>query len=437
MRVGLLALVACALLSAQTETLDRLFAERNYIELAAALSASANLSPEQTAFYRGLLANRRNAAADSIASLQIALPVLEAANDQAHLKVAYYILADDYSKTFRYADAASVYRKIDRRFSASLPRKERQDVRDSLRKWESLSRAEPQTVRSDQSFVINRTRDEAGILTVPARFQDQTVPCVFDTGANYSVLTLSLAKALGLSLSEATIPVDAITGGEVAARLAVVPEFRLGAAVVKNAIFLIFEDRDLYIAPIKHQIRGIIGFPVIAALGRLTFQKNGEIEIGAANTTDAGAPNFYLEERTPLVAAATDGKPKIPFFSRRPAAGLFFSFAPKNQSFSSSLFPPPQKSTSRGAPTPANLVIKSLWGRNSEKKPAPQPRARLYREARHRPRFFLRQSRPGCAEAVRPLHAGLPEYAAGIGVTALGRFMQLWQAPSSRPAIAA
>ena len=165
-----------ALLSAQTETLDRLFADRNYIELAAALHNSANLSPEQAAFYRGLLANRRNAAADSIINLEIALPALEAANDLAHLKVAYYILADDYSKTFRYADAASVYRKVERRFGASLPHQERQDVRDSLRKWEALSRAEPQTVRIEESFVINRTRDEAGILTVPVRFGMRRFP---------------------------------------------------------------------------------------------------------------------------------------------------------------------------------------------------------------------------------------------------------------------
>ena len=300
-------LVASALLSAQTETLDKLLADRNYMGLAAALSSSASRSPEQTAFYRGILANRRNAAADSIANLEIAIPALDAASDAAHLKVAYYILADDYSKMFRYADAAGVYRKIDRRFGASLPRKERQEVRDSLRKWESLSRAEPQTVRMEQSFVINRTRNEAGILTVPARFQDETVPCVFDTGANYSVLTLSLAKALRLALSEATIPVDAITGGEVAARLAVVPEFRLGAAVVNNAIFLVFDDKDLYIAPIKHQIRGIIGFPVIAALGPMTFHQNGEIDFGGP-VSNAGEPNLYLEERTPLVAAVTDGQ---------------------------------------------------------------------------------------------------------------------------------
>jgi hypothetical protein len=127
MRLAWLAFfVACVLLAEQTETLDRLFADRNYIELAAALNNSPDLSAAQTALYRGILANRRNAAADSIANLEIALPAFEAASDPAHLKVAYYILADDYSKTFRYADAAAVYRKIERRFGASLPRKERQ-----------------------------------------------------------------------------------------------------------------------------------------------------------------------------------------------------------------------------------------------------------------------------------------------------------------------
>src|SRR5271154_3955928 len=176
MRPCVLALGVSAVLCAQTENLDRLFAERNYIELAAALNNSANLSPELAAFYRGILANRRNAAADSIANLEIALPALETAGDLAHLKVAYYILADDYSKTFRYAGAADVYRKINRRFGASVPRQERQDIRDSISKWESLSRAQPQTVQIEQSFVIARSRDEGGIFTVPARFQNDVIP---------------------------------------------------------------------------------------------------------------------------------------------------------------------------------------------------------------------------------------------------------------------
>ncbi len=352
MRLALLSLLGAGVLAAQTEPLDRLFAERSYIELAAALSSAANLSAEQQAFYQGILANRRNAAAESIAKLESVLPALEA----SALKVAYYVLADDYSKTFRYAEAARVYRQIERRFGGSLARKERQDVRDSLRKWESLSSAEPQTVRIDESFTMNRTRDDAGILTVPARFGDETVPCVFDTGASYSVLTSSLAKSLGLTLSETTIPVDAITGGEVAARLAVVPEFRLGSAVVKNAVFLVFEDRDLYIAPLKLQIRGIVGFPVIAALGRLTFHRNGDIEIGGASSGATGEPNLYLEERTPLVAAAIDGKALL--FALDSGATQSVLFAPyyKMHRAEFSGKPVPQDSTGAGG-TRANLAF--------------------------------------------------------------------------------
>ncbi len=352
MRYAVLALGACALLSAQTETLDRLFAERHYIELAAALSSAADLSPAQRVFYRGILANRRNDAADSIANLEIALP----SADAAHLKVAYYVLADDYSKTFRYADAAGVYRKIEQRFSASLPGKEHQDVRDSLRKWEALSHAEPQTVRIEQPFVVNRTRDEAGILTVPASFHDETVACVLDTGANYSVLTLSLAKSLGLALSDATIPVDSITGGEVPAQLAVVPEFHLGAALVKNAVFLIFDDKDLYIAPIKHQIRGIIGFPVIAALGRLTFHQNGDIEIGGAAASAGSEPNLYLEERTPLVAATTDGKTLLFTLDSGATQSVLFASYYKMHRADFSGKPVPQDSTGAGG-TRSNLAF--------------------------------------------------------------------------------
>jgi hypothetical protein len=215
---------------------------------------------------------------------------------------------------------------------------------------------------------------------------------VFDTGANYSVLTLSLAKSLGLALSEATIPVDAITGGEVAARLAVVPEFRLGAAVVKNAVFLVFEDRDLYIAPLKHQIRGIVGFPVIAALGRLTFRQTGEIEIGMTRSSaaDAGEPNLYLEERTPLVAAASGGQTLLFTLDSGATQSVLFATYYKLHRAEFSGKPVAQDSTGAGG-TRANLAFykESLELHSEARRLSHVP---VYTRSRHRPRFFYGNS---------------------------------------------
>src|SRR5258708_1191008 len=84
-RAGLILLIKAT--PAPSASLDQLFPERRYIELEAALKAS----PTDDVYFRGLLANRRNAATDSIAKLESVLPALEKARESGRLKTAYYV----------------------------------------------------------------------------------------------------------------------------------------------------------------------------------------------------------------------------------------------------------------------------------------------------------------------------------------------------------
>ena len=94
--------------------LDLLLNLRSYVELEKALASDTNLSPEDRAYFTGVMANRRNRAAESIKVLQPLIPELSRSN-QRRAVFALSTLADDYEKTYQFEimfDQPSDRRKI-------------------------------------------------------------------------------------------------------------------------------------------------------------------------------------------------------------------------------------------------------------------------------------------------------------------------------------
>jgi hypothetical protein len=59
------------------------------------------------------------------------------------------------------------------------------------------------------------------------------------------------------------------------AAIGVAPFVELGSTIVRNVVFLVFDDQDLTFAD-GFQIQGILGLPVIKALGASQFFAMGE-----------------------------------------------------------------------------------------------------------------------------------------------------------------
>src|SRR5947209_2934609 len=57
----------------------------------------------------------------------------------------------------------------------------------------------------------------------------------------------------------------------------------------------------LYITPLK--ITGILGLPVIRALGCITMSAEGRFQIQTEEPAEEGEPNLCFDELTPMVAA--------------------------------------------------------------------------------------------------------------------------------------
>ena len=98
---------------------DRLIEQREYPELERLLP-EAKLSEVDREYFEGVLANRRNKLEESISLLKKAAPGLKD-SDPKRAAIALRSLADDYTKTFQYAEADKVYAELLGDFSKRLP----------------------------------------------------------------------------------------------------------------------------------------------------------------------------------------------------------------------------------------------------------------------------------------------------------------------------
>ena len=111
-----------------------------------------------------------------------------------------------------------------------------------------------------------------------------------------------------------------------AIRTAVIPELRLGEARLRNVAVIVINDKDLVVPTLHYRIPGSIGFPVLSALGRITFFADGRFGVGSnpAARPPAGEENLFLQRLTPIVAAEIGGAERL-FTIDTGSGGAFFT----------------------------------------------------------------------------------------------------------------
>ena len=305
--------------------LNQLLQERHYLELSRALLSDSDLTASDRAFFEGIMANRRNRVTESIAMLEPLVPSLSATNKEWAV-VALSTLADDYEKTFRYSDAANSYAELESRFLPFMDDQERQRVSTEAVRWNLLRGAPPQSAEVKGSFTVPTRRDKMGLPEVSVEFGQVHESLILDTGANLSAISFSLAQRLGLKVSHSAATSRGIAGRRMTVHAAVIPELRLGEAKLRNVAVIVVSDKDLMIADLHYRIPGSVGFPVLLALGQITFFADGRFGVGLkpAAGTSSGEENLFLQRLTPIVAAEVGGKERL-FTIDTGATGGFFT----------------------------------------------------------------------------------------------------------------
>ena len=304
---------------------DQLLRDRHYLELERALSSKSNLTSSDLAFFKGVMANRRNRVAESIKMLEPLVSSLSATNKDRAV-IALSTLADDYEKTFRYSNAADAYADLENRFGSSMDENERARASREALRWNLLRGAPPQSSEVKRPFTVPITRDKVGLPEVSVEFGKFHESLILDSGANLSAISVSLAQRLGLKLSSSVATSSGIAGRRMTVHTAVIPELKMGDAKLRNVAVIVINDDDLVIPDMHYHIPGSIGFPVLSALGRITFFADGRFGVESKPAADApgGEENLFLQRLTPIVAADVAGAEML-FTIDTGSTGSFFT----------------------------------------------------------------------------------------------------------------
>lgn len=288
--------------AADRNPLDSLLAHRHFFELQRQLQSDTyrELPTYKRLYYQAFLHNFFH---DLVASNNdIAELMAVHKNRLTDIQIGNLLMkkVDNHVKLFQYRDAHLTTQLLLHKYRTGLSAVEREDVRNSDLIWKGLQDVPPQTTSITSETQIGYRRDLAGLITVPVSFVDSSFYFVFDTGANFSVITESYARKALLHKLNVRFKVRAITGLQVNASLGIADELRLGNIVVKNVVFMIFPDSSLSFARGLYTIKGILGFPVIEQLQEIRIDKNSLTVPQVA--VDRHLRNFGVDELLPVIS---------------------------------------------------------------------------------------------------------------------------------------
>ena len=165
---------------------------------------------------------------------------------------------------------------------------------------ESLNAAAKQTVEFAAPSRVQARRSQLGLWQVPVEVNSQRGEWIFDSGANFSTVSDSEARRMGLAVREVSGYSRDFAGGKHPTRLAIAGELRFGPARLRNVVFLVLADHSLVFSALK-SIHGILGLPVMRALECVDVSADGAITFGTRAPTSQVSANLFFDGLDPMV----------------------------------------------------------------------------------------------------------------------------------------
>jgi len=299
--------------------LSALLANHEFLEIEKALQVSdagegrGKLTPQQAQLFRGVLANRENKPEESIRLLEPLLAKVKSTDHPPEEKILRKTLAEDYLRTSDWAKANQAYLELEFRVGGKMTQDERDEIELPVALL-PLAIANPQmTVEPGDSFALPYDRDPLGLTDVPVFIDAQSHDWMLDPTAPFNLICRSTAKAIGLKVSEESATVHSLTGRPMRVHMTVIPRFTLGTVTFRNMTAFVFEDADYYFPKSDYQVRGVLGYPAVSALGSLTITADARIEVqpgekGARLTTGA---RFFLDGDRVIAALGKPGDERM------------------------------------------------------------------------------------------------------------------------------
>jgi len=210
------------------------------------------------------------------------------------------------------------------KYTAYIEDKDREEYENSLIIWKALAGLGKQEAVKKSETSINMKRDLAGLYNIPVVYKNDSIDFVFDTGANFSTITESYAKKLDLVITEGKIKVGTITEKKVNAGIAYSRSFNLGNMEIKNTVFLVVPDSILSFAGGAYKINGIIGFPVMEAMGEMILSKDGNFTV-PEEVPESNLNNLVLDSFNPVIEVDYKNNPMAFTFDTGAKTTLLYS----------------------------------------------------------------------------------------------------------------
>ncbi len=297
-----------------TLRLTNLLDDHQYLGLEALLQApiADNLTPTDRSLLKGVLAARENRPHESIAELASIV-----ANLPSHPlppqteKLLRRTLALDYLHLNDFGAASAAFNEL--AASPSITPAELDEIELPLKMLPLATQNPPMTVEYGDAFSIPYDRDPLGLMEVPVFVDAHSHDWLFDPTAPFNLLARSTAHLIGLKLSEQTTTVRGITGRPIQVHSTIIPRLTVGDITFRNVTAFVYEDADYFYPHNRYQIRGVLGYPAISALGSITVTQSGRIEVqpGEKGERLTKGARFFLDGEQVLVALGKPGEERV------------------------------------------------------------------------------------------------------------------------------
>lgn len=277
--------------------LNSLLEKRDFFSLNQKLSMpNPNITTQDSLYFQASVQNAFGNNHASIAAIRrLSEEYPNQVEDDAWINLLN-ILADDYSKIYDYKSTAACYAILMNKYGKRLSKDDAASYTNSYTLYKSLEHIPAQTVDFINTTTVQLSADQENLWNVPTIFnQKDSVHFIFDSGAGFSTITATAARQLNLQIIPSKIQVGSANDKTIWAQLGIASEMRIGGAIFRHVVFLVIDDKMLHFPSIKYQIDGIVGFPVIHAMHRISITRNGILSINQSVNNEHVLPNFYYQ----------------------------------------------------------------------------------------------------------------------------------------------
>jgi Aspartyl protease len=287
--------------------MQNLLADHQYLRMQAELG---DLPSDQAQFYRGILANRTNQLEQSDQLLEPLVDQVTASGDKTREKLLRMTLAEDYLRQGDWAKAGQAFRAIDDRLRGALSSGEQDEIEMPLKVLPLVKGNPPITADPCGPFRLQVSTNPLGLIDVPVFIDSRSYHWMLDPTSQFNLISRSIAQDLGLEISKDSATIRTLTGRPIQVHGTVIPSSTIGGRLtLHNLIALVFDDGDYAFKSAGYRVEGVLGYPTVAAMGRITVSNN-TIEVDpakqdgpneSADRLTTGA-QFYLDGDQIIVA---------------------------------------------------------------------------------------------------------------------------------------